>query len=121
MTGACGPYNLGGYATTFYQVLMSPATKTAAKAFQTVLLTECEDWRQAIIDALNNISNPEDEANATRMVARVRSYTMIEGTLYKKGVVQPLLKCISRSEGKDLLQEIHSEIYGSHIGQGLYR
>jgi hypothetical protein len=28
---------------TFYQVLMSPATETVAKAFQTVLLTECED------------------------------------------------------------------------------
>jgi hypothetical protein len=36
---------------------------------------------------LKNISNPEDEANATRMAARARSYTMIEGTLYKKGVV----------------------------------
>jgi hypothetical protein len=88
-------------AGTFYQVLASPTTKIAAKAFQTVLLTECEDWRQAIIDALNNISNPEDEANATIMVARARSYTMIEGTLYKKGIVQPLLKCISQSEARN--------------------
>jgi ribonuclease HI len=30
-------------AGTFYQVLMSPATETAVKAFQTVLLTKCED------------------------------------------------------------------------------
>jgi hypothetical protein len=50
------------------------------------------------------------------MAARARSYIMIEGTLYKKGVVQPFLKCISQSEGKELLQEIHSEICGSHIG-----
>jgi hypothetical protein len=27
----------------FYQVLISPATETATGAFQTVLLTECED------------------------------------------------------------------------------
>jgi hypothetical protein len=35
--------NLPMLAGTFYQVLMSPATQIAAKAFQTVLLTECED------------------------------------------------------------------------------
>jgi hypothetical protein len=87
--------NLPMPAGTFYQALASPMTETTVKEFQTFLLTQCEDWRQAIIDALNNISNPEDEANTTRMVARARSYTMIEATLYKKGVVQPLLKCIS--------------------------
>ena len=50
------------------------------------------------------------------MIARARSYTLINGTLYKKGVVQPLLKCIPQSEDKNLLQEIHSGSCGSHIG-----
>jgi hypothetical protein len=50
------------------------------------------------------------------MAARARSYTIIEGQLYKKGVVQPVLKCISQDEGKELLLEIHSGNYGSHIG-----
>jgi hypothetical protein len=58
----------------------------------------------------------EDEASEARMTARARSYTMIGGgTLYKNGVVQPLLKCLSQNEGRELLQEIHSGIYGSHI------
>jgi hypothetical protein len=48
------------------------------------MLTKCEDWRHAIIDALNNVANLEDEASVARMAARARSYTMIEGTLYKK-------------------------------------
>jgi hypothetical protein len=34
---------------TFYQVLRSPAIEIVAKAFQIVLLTQCEDWRQAIM------------------------------------------------------------------------
>jgi hypothetical protein len=94
------------------------------------MLTECEDWRQTIIDDLNNVANPENKVSAARMATRARSYNMIEGTLYKKGGVQPLLKCISQGEGKELLQEIHSEVCGSHIGpralsakairQGLY-
>ena len=58
----------------------------------------------------------EDEAKAARTQARARNYTIINGVLYKKGVVQPLLKCISQSEGIELLQEIHSGICGSHIG-----
>jgi len=58
----------------------------------------------------------EHEASIARMIARARSYTLIDGILYKKGVVQPLLKCIPQSEGKNLLLEIHSGICGSYIG-----
>jgi hypothetical protein len=47
---------------TFYQVLHSLAIANSTKAFQTVFLTELEDWRQAIIDSLNNVCHPEDEA-----------------------------------------------------------
>ena len=47
-----------------------------------------------IIDCLNNVHHTEDEASSARMIARARSYILREGILYKKGVVQPLLKCI---------------------------
>jgi hypothetical protein len=50
------------------------------------------------------------------MATRARSYTIAEGQLYKKGVVQSLLICISQEEGKALLVEIHSGVCGSHIG-----
>ena len=50
------------------------------------------------------------------MAARARTYTLVNGILYKKDVVQPLLKCITQSKDKELLKEIHSEICGSHIG-----
>ena len=100
----------------FYQVLQALATQVTVKAFKTVLVTESEDWRQLIIDCLNNVHHTEDEVSTARMIARARSYTLIDGILYEKGVVQPLLKCIPQSEGKNLLQEIHSGLCGSHIG-----
>jgi hypothetical protein len=62
------------------------------------------------------LCHPEDEASAASMVARARSYTWIDRLLYKKGIVQPLLKCMSHGKGKELLQEIHSGMCGSHIG-----
>jgi hypothetical protein len=47
---------------------------------------------------------------------------MIEGELYKEGVCSPLLKCISRDEGQELIREIHFCIRRSHIGpQALVR
>ena len=55
-----------------------------------------------IIDCLNSVHHTEDEASKAIMVARARNYTLTKGILYKKGVVQPLLRCISQSEGKNL-------------------
>ena len=36
--------------------------------------------------------------------------------LYKHGVCSPLLKCLSRAEGIELMKEIHAGLCGSHIG-----
>jgi len=65
---------------------------------------------------LSNVHHSEDEASTVRIAARARSYMLIDGILYKKGVVQPLLKCITQIEGRELLQEIYSGTCGSHIG-----
>ena len=85
------------------------------KAFKTIMISESGDWRHLKIDYLNNVHHSKDEASTVRITTRARSYTLIDGILYKKGVVQPLLKCITQSEGKELLQEIHSGACGSHI------
>jgi hypothetical protein len=71
--------NLPLLADTFYQVLYTLATKGMTKEFQEVLLTEFKDWRQPIIDSLNNVHHPDDEASAARMAARARSNTIIGG------------------------------------------
>jgi hypothetical protein len=41
---------------------------------------------------------------------------MIEGELFKQGVCSPVLKCLSRNEGQELMKEIHLGICGAHIG-----
>jgi hypothetical protein len=58
--------------------------QATAKEFKTILATKSEDWSQLITDYLNNIHHSEDEARTERMVARARSYTLIDGILYKK-------------------------------------
>ena len=69
----------------FYQILQAPAIQATAKAFKIILVIESKDWRHLITDYLNNIHHSEDEASTARIAARARSYTLIDGTLYKKG------------------------------------
>ena len=39
------------------------------------------------------------------MEARTRPYVIIQGELYKHGVCYPLLKCLSRAEGIELIRK----------------
>jgi hypothetical protein len=50
------------------------------------------------------------------MQARKIPYTIIEGELFKQGVCSPLLKCLSRAKGQELMKEIHAGICEAHIG-----
>jgi glutaredoxin len=58
----------------------------------------------------------DDEAYIKRMNARTRPYVIIEGELYKKGVCSPVLKCLYRTEGQELMKEIHTGLCEAHIG-----
>jgi hypothetical protein len=75
-----------------------------------------EDLRTEIISFLQGNHISDDEVYNKRMEARTRIYVIIEGELYKHGVCSPLLKCLSRTEGIELMKEIHAGLYGSHIG-----
>jgi hypothetical protein len=41
---------------------------------------------------------------------------IIEGELFKQGVCSPLLKCLSRAKGQELMKEIHAGLCRAHIG-----
>jgi hypothetical protein len=75
-----------------------------------------EDWRTEIISFLQGNCLSDDEVYNIRMEARTRPYVIIEGDLYKHGVCSPLLKCLSRTEGQELMKEIHAGLCGSYIG-----
>jgi hypothetical protein len=74
-----------------------------------------EDWRTEIISFLQGNCLSDDEVYNKRIEARTRPYVIIEGDLYKHGVCSPLLKCLSRTEGQELMKEIHAVLCGSHI------
>jgi hypothetical protein len=82
----------------------------------TISPVHSKDWRTEIISFLQGNCLSSDEAYNKRMEARTRPYVIIEWELYKHGVCSPLLKCLSRTEGMELMKEIHAGLCGSHIG-----
>jgi hypothetical protein len=45
-----------------------------------------------------------------------KDYQIVGNELYKTSVFGPLLWCISKTEGQEILQELHAGICGGHIG-----
>jgi hypothetical protein len=75
-----------------------------------------EDWRTPITLYLQGNYHPTDRNEAKRLKHRSRDFAIVEGQLYKKGISQPMLKCITETEGIELLCEVHSGTCGSHSG-----
>jgi hypothetical protein len=86
------------------------------RAVLAISLVNSEDRRTEIISFLHGNCLSDDEVYNKRMEARTRPYIIIEGELYKHGVCSPLLKCLSRTEGIELMKEIHAGLCRSHIG-----
>ena len=50
------------------------------------------------------------------MNSRTKHYSIVTGDLYKSGIMAPMLKCITREQGTQLLAEMHSGMCGAHRG-----
>jgi hypothetical protein len=75
-----------------------------------------EDLRAPITLYMQGHYHPSDRNEAKRLKHRSRDFTLVEGQLCKKGISQPMLKCITETEGMTILREVHSGTCGSHSG-----
>jgi hypothetical protein len=71
--------------------------------FIIVNLIMIEDWRAPITLYLQVHSHPIDQTEAERLKHRSHDFAVIDGQLYKKGISQPMLKCITTVESIELL------------------
>jgi hypothetical protein len=52
----------------------------------------------------------------TRMQQRAKAYQIVDNDLHKTSVSGPLFRCVSKTEGQEILSKIHAGIHGGHIG-----
>jgi hypothetical protein len=68
------------------------------------------------IDYIKENKLPSNKEKATRIIRRRKNYILVGDNLYKKATSsEVLLKCISKEEGKEILNEIHSSCCGNHV------
>jgi hypothetical protein len=81
-----------------------------------VLMAEAEvDWRLDFIAYIVEKRVPEDKVEREKIVRRAANYVVIGTELYRRSASSGvLMKCILRSEGLELLREIHSGECGNH-------
>jgi ribonuclease HI len=77
------------------------------------------DWRVTFIDYIQEhklhtgIDPKSDEA--TRILRRSKGYVLVGDNLYKCGSASGILiKCVRIEEGREILQEIHEDMYENH-------
>ena len=86
------------------------------QASKLVVIEKVSDWRKEFIDYLENGTLPLETKFTVQLKMKAERFTMVSGTLYKRGFTLPLLKCVSPEEGNYILQEIHEGICESHTG-----
>ena len=100
----------------FFETMKQGSVNCAEEPAKFVNAITIEDWRATIMAHLCGHFVPEDDKEEKRMALRTRNYSIINEDLYRGGVCAPPLKCISRDEGRQLLEEIHAGMCSSHIG-----
>jgi ribonuclease HI len=73
------------------------------------------DWRQPFIDYIKEQKVPSGKVEAEQITCHARSYVLVGDKLYRRGATSHvLMKCVSRKEGKEILEEVHKGVCGNH-------
>ena len=89
----------------FYEVISQPSVEVNVKAPKLINTIHNEDWKAPIVAYLKGYHEPETKEEEKRMQQRARGYKIINDELYKTSVTAPLFKCVTASEGKQLLKD----------------
>jgi hypothetical protein len=57
---------------------------------------------------------PSDQSEAKRIARMAKSFTLVDGELYKRAASGVLQRCVPISQGRELLQDIHAGVCGHH-------
>ncbi|XP_025647559.1 uncharacterized protein [Arachis hypogaea] len=94
--------------------LIQGITKEPAVALHLTKISP--SWMDPITDFLENGKLPQNEKEAKAVRREAAKYTVIQDQLFKKGLSQPLLKCLHPDQTDCVLREVHEGCCGHHIG-----
>jgi hypothetical protein len=77
----------------FSEIIKEPSIQESKSKI--VNIVETRDWRAKIMAYLRGHYKPRDELEEKRFKQRARGYAVVHGELYKSGVTEPWLRCIT--------------------------
>ncbi|KAK1426836.1 hypothetical protein QVD17_15516 [Tagetes erecta] len=75
-----------------------------------------DNWMTPIVEFLMHGKVPDDKAEARKIKIRSLQYQMVDGALYRRTFLGPLLRCLDPEEASYVIREIHWGICGIHAG-----
>ncbi|XP_030940084.1 uncharacterized protein LOC115965011 [Quercus lobata] len=80
----------------------------------TFIVQSGSSWMTPILSFLQDGRLPQDVEEATKVRKMAARFTILNGTLYKRGFSMPYLKCVDKKEAKYIKEEIHEGVCGDH-------
>jgi hypothetical protein len=85
-----------------------------AEAMETEPTPRVEDWQAKYLAWMDRGELPLDRSEARRIARMAKSFTLIDGELYKLAASGVLQRCIPVPQGRELIRGIHAGICGHH-------
>ncbi|XP_061346500.1 uncharacterized protein LOC133292137 [Gastrolobium bilobum] len=100
--------NSGNHRTVVQQSIITPSC--------VMVITSVNDWRKPLVDYLEKGILPEDRLEARKLVRDATQYVIVNDQLFRKGLHNPMLKCLTSEGAEYVLAEIHEGINRHHMG-----
>jgi ribonuclease HI len=112
----------GGNKSVIQEILPHPSIKERTPQTLTVMDIDTDSpndgtsWMTKYYDYLAYGCLPKDEKEAKAIQRKAPSYCLMRDKLYRRGLSDPLLRCIGENEVDYILREVHEGINGQHPG-----
>jgi ribonuclease HI len=85
-----------------------------AKAMDIEPVPRAENWRDKYIAWMDRRELPPDRSEARRIARMTKSFTLVDGELYKRAATGVLQRRVPIPQGRELLRDIHTGVCGHH-------
>jgi hypothetical protein len=85
-----------------------------AEAMDTEPAPRAEDWQAKYLAWMDRGELPSNRSEDRRITRMAKSFTLVDGELYKRAALGILQQCIPVPQGRKLLRDIHAGLCGHH-------
>jgi transposase InsO family protein len=86
-----------------------------AEAMDTEPVSSVGDWREKYITWMDRGELPSDRSEARHSARMAKSFTLVDGELYKRAASGVLQRCVPIPQGSELLRDIHAGVCCHHV------